>query len=891
MHRPDQLIRTKLRPPFTRSALVPRPRLLAQVAAGLCGPLTLITAPAGFGKTTLASACLASCGMPVAWLSLDKNDNQEGVFLRYLVAALQAAGESLGAQAAQLLASPQPALPQAVLTSLVNDLDACTGEIVLALDDYQFIHAAPVHDALAFLIEHCPPNLHLLIATRSDPPLPLARLRARGQTVELRLADLRFTASESAQFLNGVMGLTLAEGDSAALTERTEGWIAGLQMASIALQSHLALTGQADASRFIQAFSGANRYILDYLLEEVLTSQPQEIQRFLLFTSILERISAPLCAALLEDLPDPAAALDHLERANLFLFPLDDERQWYRYHHLFADLLRLRLSQAYPEQVPLLHLRASAWLEQNGLIPEAVQHAFAAGEAGLAADLIDRWGSVWWAQNDLTVIQMADSLPGEILLERPKTAVCQAWRLVTLGQIRDAFPLLTALRQQFENATSPGTAWLDAVVRLALAFLAAQNSPARFAPLPAPEILDQIPPEEEVLHDAAEILYGMTLGRRGLPDQAAEFSQRCLERTPVRAGTLVIPTMAAFLARVYIMLGRLHAAAALARTWLDPIREKGVWLAMNAGSLDIVLGEALFEWGCLDEADQHIRIGLSANLPWQNIMTQSFGMINLTRLLIAQGDYAGAHQSLDELEVWVKARACPREFDEDYLTLRARIHLASGDLPAAAQWADEFAQSEACRTQPHLYRLTLARIRLAQGHFEQVLKLLAAPQPPEAVNRTARQIREDITRAAALSALGRQVESLDLVDASLTLAEPEGYLYSFISLGEPARLLLSAYMRQETALHKPYARQLLDIFAGARPPALPQGSELVEPLSARELEVLQLLAQGLTNPEIARRLVVAAGTVKAHTASIYRKLDAPNRTAAVARARALGLLA
>ena len=363
MQKADTLIRTKLRQPFTRPGLVPRPRLQEQIAQGLVGPLTLITAPAGFGKTTLVASCIAGCGVPAAWLSLDRDDNQAGRFLSYVIAALQEAGPAIGSEAARLLAASQEAPPAAVLTSLINDLDAAGGEIVLVLDDYQFIGSQAVHEAVTFLLEHCPRTFHLVIASRSDPLLPLARLRARGQTAELRTADLRFTEAEAAQFLNEVMGLDLDAPSVAALEERTEGWIAGLQMASIAMQSHLSLRDRKDVRGFIAGFSGTNRYILDYLLEEVLAGLPPNIQRFLLCTSILERLTAPLCDAVLADGEGPktesAPILEYLERANLFLVQLDDERQWYRYHHLFADLLRNQLQKSLGDQgVARYHLRA-----------------------------------------------------------------------------------------------------------------------------------------------------------------------------------------------------------------------------------------------------------------------------------------------------------------------------------------------------------------------------------------------------------------------------------------------------------------------------------------------------------------------------------------------------
>ena len=381
MQNTDSLIRTKIRLPFTRQRLVSRSRLQEQVMQGLYGPLTLITAPAGFGKTTLVASCIAGCGIPAAWLSLDKNDNQSGRFLTYLIAALQAADSRIGSEAAQLMAGIQQAPSEAVLTSLINDLDRANNEIVLVLDDYHLISSPLVHEGVAFLLEHSPISFHLVISTRSDPPLPLSRLRARGQTVELRAADLRFTEPEAAQFLNEVMHLNLDTSVVTVLEGRTEGWIAGLQMAALTMRD------RQDVFDFIEGFSGTNRYILDYLMEEVLASQPPEIQHFLLYTSVLERLTAPLCDALLaidegfeHDAEDEsshsglissrqsATVLKYLDRENLFLVSLDDERTWYRYHHLFSDLLKVRLQQSQANLVPCLHIQASAWLEHNGFI-------------------------------------------------------------------------------------------------------------------------------------------------------------------------------------------------------------------------------------------------------------------------------------------------------------------------------------------------------------------------------------------------------------------------------------------------------------------------------------------------------------------------------------------
>ncbi len=386
MPKADPLIRTKLRLPFTRPELVPRPRLQKQITHGLRGPLTLITAPAGFGKTTLVASYITGCGMPVAWLSLDKNDNQVERFLSYLVAALHEADPAIGSEAAQLMMPSQPAPPEAVLTSLINDLDTTGSEIALVLDDYHFISNQAVHGQVAFLLEHRPGTFHLVIVTRSDPPLPLARLRARCQTVELRAADLRFTGPEAVQFLNDIMGLRLGAGAVAVLEDRTEGWIAGLQMAALSMQGR-------DAERvdsFIREFAGTNRFIMDFMLEEVLAREPEEVQAFLLQTAILTRLTGPLCDAV-TGASGGQEMLEQLERRNLFVVPLDDDRRWYRYHHLFADLLQARLYQSGRDRVARLLSRAAEWCERDGQVAEAVGYALAAQDYGRAADLIARY--------------------------------------------------------------------------------------------------------------------------------------------------------------------------------------------------------------------------------------------------------------------------------------------------------------------------------------------------------------------------------------------------------------------------------------------------------------------------------------------------------------------
>jgi LuxR family maltose regulon positive regulatory protein len=834
--------------------------------------------------------------MPVAWLSLDPNDNQAGRFLDYVIAAFQVADNRIGEEATQLMYGMQQASLEAVLTSLINDLNTAAREIVLVLDDYQFISSQAVHEQVLFLLEHCPATLHLLIASRSDPPLPLARLRVRGQMVELRTADLRFTPDEATQFLNEMMSLHLDAESVVMLEQRTEGWIAGLQMAALSIRNG------GDVHGFIEGFSGTNRYILDYLLEEVLNRQSPEIQRFLLHTSVLERFNAPLCDALLkEGVPDPeatsnhqsASILEYLDRENLFLISLDDERLWFRYHHLFADLLRSRLPRVRPDLFPQLHSRASTWFEQHGFISEAIQHLLAANEIDQAAELIERYASTCWSKNDLSVVQMADQLPHGMLITHPKIGLYQAWLLINQGLIEKALPLLNDMAQQLANPDlNSGQQWIQTFVQLTLAFLMPPPTDRELDPLPHSPLLDEIPADELILRDAADILYGMALERRGETDRAVEVAIKSIQRQKKVHEGWAIPTLVPFLATAYLFKGRLREAAALCREYLGSIKERGLKIS-TAGNLDTLLGIVLYEWNCLEAAEKYIRDGLQANEPWGNIMTDAFGLLALAYVLQAKGNYAAAMQIVEKFEARLQQQSRPLEFREPFYTLKVRVQLASGELETAGAWADHVQHSEDFQLHPEHYQLILARIRLLQGRHAEAEKILAMAlswKPPG--NRVARQIETNLLLAAAMAGQRRLPDALGLIASCLALAEPEGYIQVFLDGGEPARELLAAYLRSNPSYHRSYAEKLLDTFSPVSRADLgdPQQAGLIDPLSQRELEVLHLMSVGKTNPEIAQHLIIARGTVKAHTASIYRKLDATNRTAAVARARQLGII-
>lgn len=908
MGRADQLISTKLNPPYIRKDLVTRPRLEYKIKEGLNSPLVLVIAPAGFGKTTLVSTCIRNCGLLSTWLTLDKDDNQVARFLAYLISSLQSMDEVIGSYAFDMASGLQPAHPEAILTSLINDVGAFGKDSVLVLDDYHLIGNREIHELVSFLLEHSPQNLHLVISSRTDPALPLARLRARGQIAEFRAVDLRFNEFEGAQFLNQVMGLDLDDSSISALEKKTEGWIAGLQMAALSIRK------SRHVQNLIDEFSGTNRYILDYLMEEVLASQPGEIRQFLLLTSVLDRFSAPLCDILLAknpnfivqpkaENPDWVAAatkksgeiLDYLERENLFLVPLDDKQQWFRYHHLFKDLLSARLQQVKPQLSTYLHKQAAAWFEENGLITEAIQHLLAAGEPHRAADLIETFGPDFLADEDPSVLHMTDQLPAEMIYSHPRIGLHLAWLQIIQAHTQKAIPLLHELSQHLGSQEPDAQdQWMQAVIDSALAFLFPRGSEQISYPLPDYEQIDGIPSKEIFLRNAADFLYCMALARRGKMQQAVEIATQSVQREKDHQGSLSIPTLAPFISRVFLILGRLHDTASLCSDYLDPAKGKFVRFIYTDGSMKIDLGEVKMEWGLLDEAEELIREGLKDNEPWRDIMTDGFGLSSLTHIFLAKGDFSNAMRTADLFEKRMREHAKPQEFDEDFYTLKARIMLASGDLTGVSHWADQVLTDQTYADNPDIYRHTLARILLAQGKLMEAEKLLAGNTPPPVSHsQVSRIIEYQLLMAEAIAGQNRTNEALELIESSIYMAEPEGYIQVFLNMRGLVLGLVIDYLNKEDATSRPYLQKLkgmLSIRNDDTEMSVSSQAGLIETLSEREIEVLQHIAEGKTNREIASQLIVASGTVKAHTASIYRKLDAKNRTEAVAIARQLNIL-
>lgn len=936
MQKSDPLIRTKLRLPVIRPNLVSRPRLNEQIAQGLRGLLTVITAPAGFGKTTLVASCIPSCEMPVAWFSLDKNDNREGCFLNYVVAALQEVDNTIGNEAAQLLVSQQ-APPDTILSSLVNDLDASGKEIILVLDDYHFISSPAVHEQVVFLLEHCPNSLHLVITSRSDPPLPLARLRSRGQLVELRAEDLSFREPEAAQFLNDVMDLCLDPGSISVLKERTEGWIAGLQMAALSMRD------RKDVAGFIEKFSGTNRFILDYLLEEVLASQPPEIQRFLLYTSILERLTAPLCDALLQDETEKVSffILDYLDRANLFLVPLDDKRIWYRYHHLFADLLRSRLSQVHPGLTPQLHLCAAAWLEHKGMTVEAINHTLSAGEYDRAARLVEENTTRLLAQGELNALMgWIQMLPAELRLARPWLCVHQAYALIFAGRSAEVGPLLAQAEAGLEAGSAQGTRarndqpdqtdeismdvtevrTLKGAVAAVRAFNTAIMVQDAEALAQAQQARGLVAPGD--LFDEALVAFalGYILHSQGhLAEARSAFEEQIrLSRIMQNDATLMIGLTA--LARVLADQGQLNQARALLEGTLAEARQKGVRNQGFIARMEAHLAGLLCEQNELEAAHKLFSEALTHGRSWRNSNHAAFIHLYLARVQLAEGDLQEAQMTIREADrIRRKAQLSPLlENSLEVEIVRMRLALQSGSMGLVASdplaeeshlildsWRSELADRAESRDSHmdlrlEMISLTLARASLTSGRIDEALSLLEpVAHNAKAAGHFAAAIDAFILIALACQRKGARDTGrmLTALEQALSLAEPGGYARVFINEGAPMQILLAQWLAHvSTSPFRDYALELLSQFdvkpqrVTVAPEKVSPAGNLVEPLSRRELEILHLIALGRTNPEIAAQLIVAIGTVKAHAASIYRKLDAANRTEAVSRARQLGLL-
>jgi LuxR family maltose regulon positive regulatory protein len=879
------VLATKLYVPSPRPKVVLRPRLIERLNEGLHRKLTLISAPAGFGKTTLLGEWSASCQRPAAWLSLDKGDNDPTRFLAYLITALQTIAANIGVGVLGALQSPQPPPTESILTALLNEINTVEDDFVLVLDDYHVINAREVDDALTFLIEHLPPRMHLVIATREDPHLPLARLRARGQLSELRAADLRFAPGEAAEFLKGVMGLDLSTQDIAALEDRTEGWIAGLQLAALSMRGH------NDATSFIQSFTGSHHFVLDYLVEEVLQQQSESVQTFLLRTSTLDRLCGPLCdAVLLDHSASGQETLEYVEHANLFLVPLDNERRWYRYHHLFADLLRQRLQQSTASStgyevgdVTELHRRASVWFEDNGLEIEAFQNAAAANDVERAERLIEGEGVPVYFRGTVTpVLKWLESLPKTVLDARPSLWVMYASVLLLVDH--------TAVEQKLQAAeaalrgTEPDDRTRDLVGRIASmrATLAVIQHDIEIIITQSRRALEYLHPDNLPVRTATTWTLGHAHQLQG--DRAAAS----------RAYAEVISTGKSFGDSVYtiaatINLGQLQEAdnqlSLATRTYRRVLQLAGDPPQPIACEACLGLARICYQWNDLDTAQQHGQQFIQLTRQMGSVDSFASYDVFLARLKLAQGDVAGAVAILARADAFVRQHnfvfRMPDVAAAQVLTL-----LHQGNLAAAAHLAET-----------HELPLSQARVHLAQGDASTALAALEPlHRQAEAKGWEDERLAVMVLQAVALQAHGEKDEAVQLLGDALALAEPGGFIRIFVDEELPmAQLLAEAATR---GIMPDYIGRLLAVFEveaqksedkSHLPPA-PSAQSLIEPLSQRELEVLRLIAQGLSNREISERLFLALDTVKGHNRRIFGKLLVQRRTEAVAKARSLNIL-
>ena len=904
----EALLTTKLYVPRAHPNLVPRPRLAELLAEGMNRKLTLVSAPAGFGKTTLLSEWRMihlDSEYPLAWVSLEEADNDPSRFLSYLIAALQAIEEDTGEAALASLRSPQPALPESVLSMLINEIAAVSYDFTLVLDDYHAIDAQPVHGAITFLLEHMPPQMHLVIASRTDPPLPLARLRAQGQVTEIRAADLRFSPDEAAAFLNDVMDLGLPAEDVVALAAGTEGWIAGLQLAALSMRE------RSDVSGFIETFKGSHRYILDYLAEEVVERQPAQVQDFLLETSILDRLTAKLCDEV-TGRDDGQTMLERLEHANLFTIPLDDERLWYRYHHLFADMLRHHLRQSQRKRVAELHRRAAGWYERQGLVDDAVRHALAAGDGEWAARLVEQnTEAVVMRSEGATLLRWLEALPKELVRSRPRLSVAYAIAALFGGRLEAVEPLLRdaeralGVSPEVSRASPPekgARGWLadlPGCIAIIRGDLARMRGDAPRAIELSRRALAYLPEDSTYLRSKAAWNLGIAHWMGG--DLASAGRAFVGLITDNRAtGNAYLPLLASYgLGQIQAVQGRLREAAKAYQRVLRLGNEEGKPLLPVAGWAYLGMSELLYEWNDLDAAMRHLTEGLELGKRVGTAGPLATGYTVLARVRQARGDASGALEAIE------RARKIAPDPDTRHLFNPlaphwARVWLAQGDVEAAARWARErgLGIDDELDFPREVEHIVLARVLIAQDRSDEALRLLGRLLSAAlAGGRTGRVIEILVLQALARLAQGDTARAVSTLARALPLAEPEDYSRIFVDEGESMAPLLRSAASAGGASPE-YAGELLAAFRhpaegpephiGANPPG---GAQLLpEPLSERELEVLRLIAKGLSNREIAQELFVTPGTVKRHTHNIYGKLEVRSRTQAVARARDLNLV-
>lgn len=911
---PIQILSTKLSVPPLRSRLVNRSRLFQKLDQGLEYGFALVSAPAGYGKSTLVSAWLKEKQHPGLWLSLDEKDNEIFRFLSYLGAAFAEVNPLANATLESALQFHQQSDVETLLTPFLNQLVQLASPLSIILDDYHFIQNHDIHQALTFLLEHRPPGLHIIIITRADPPLPLAKLRARSELVEIRQADLCFSTNEATAFLNHTMGLGISSEDVESLTARTEGWIVGLQMAGLSLR------GREDISRFIRSFNGEDRFILDYLFEEVFQSQSEDVQDFLLKTSILKQLCVSLCDAVIQT-GNSGTILQSLERNNMFLIPLDDRRKWFRYHYLFQDLLKGHLKQVLPENITLLHQRASAWHANENDLENAIDHAFAAGDFEIAAQLIERVIKQEEVLNKLVAIRAwMDKLPPRILESHPWLEVYRGWVDFETGLRETAEQHLDVLEKSLEtvmDANDPQKHHIHGHIAVLRAYAAIGKEDISRALEMGKKALALLP-EDDRMRSSAAVALGAAYWARGDVTQT-EQAFRVAREAGLRISHIRGAPATTYIGIQQVKQGQLQAAVAtFTDAWQLATLPNGTETPL-AGFARVKLGDVLREQNNLALASDHLNKGmeLCKQLGQVDVLVDAWACLG--RYQLTTGDLDGTWESLQSAD-----RLARQSMVDHWLlcwidNLRVKAWLADGNLEAARTWAKNsgLLLEGPFSYQHDLHHQNLARVLVAEGSItgseqsyrdaESLLeKLIAKARQAGWVHE---EIRLRVMQALNYQAFEKKEEALQSLLEAATLAVPGRYIRVFLDDGKPIWRLLTSLAKtlanqvrlkkmtaQKQAMLQKYISELLSAFDAdygqSRPasPAVPKIESLVEPLSPRELEILKLLIQGCSDKQIADNLVIARETVHKHLKNIYGKLDVHSRAEAVVRARNLGML-
>jgi LuxR family maltose regulon positive regulatory protein len=894
----DMLLKTKLHIPTSRAEVVTRPDLQTRLENVALPNFTLVSAPAGFGKTTLLSTWSESTSRPVAWVSLDESDNDPVQFLTYFSAALMTVHPEVGDDALSALNAPQPPAIDILLTLIINDIAEYDNTLTLVLDDYHLITSEAVHDAVNQAIEHLPANMQLVIATRLDPPFPLGRLRAGGRMTELRARDLRFSMEETCTFLRDMMGLELTKTELERLDARTEGWVAGVQMAALSMQ------GKRDFSAFLDGFEGSNRYILDYLVEEVLEQQPHELQQFLMRSSILRKMNGELCDWLTGD-KQGRATLHRLEDANLFLIPLDDEREWYRYHHLFSGLLSHRLSKEAPELVKDGHIRASSWNETHGFLLEAMHHAQASGEVQLIIALLEANAlDLIYRGANQTLSRWLGELPRDEVASRPQLSLAQAWAAVFNGDMNATERFLNQAQSALIQENQPGRlarSEMEGQIQSIQAYLAWFQADISSAKEHSEKALQLLPQKESFTRAWAMQVYGAMLRSTGQLEESFAPLVEAVQMSRRLGSTHLMLDAVWELTVLEQLQGKLHSVNERCEETFAQLQGDDRAAQRRLPALSYIHGRkamTLLEWNQLPAALEHARRGADLAKRWGMVDAVVQCDSILARVLRAQGDFEAS------LEILAHAKQASSSISAWYVQMleahEAITYLATGSLPAVKRWIDHCGigvRDEVQFPRDFEYRV-LANLLLGCATLEGIAPskgLVTLLENLETMygncGAVTPLIETLIMKAIGLDLQGEHEQGTQTMDRALNLGQQEGFIGTFLIFSSHLRRMLAR--QPESGVPSPYRSTILAAInptAVKLQPGSGSPSVLIEPLSDRELDVLRYLNSSLTSSEIADELYIAVSTVRSHIKSIYQKLGVHRRMEAVEQARELGLL-